>query len=152
MSGRNNPSLEFVTNTLKAYPNLSADWLISGRGSMFRDATTPSSKSEKIETENLFGTEVEADNYPSPLQNNTNINSGTNNPNSANNPNNLGNTNNPNSATKYESEDFLQQQKNQAATSAENFLQQQPAINLSEKSSIEQIIVYFSNGTYRVFI
>jgi transcriptional regulator with XRE-family HTH domain len=39
INGRNNPSLEFVTNTLLAYPNLSSDWLLFGTGAMWRNTT-----------------------------------------------------------------------------------------------------------------
>ena len=37
ISGRNKPSLDFVIKMLQKYPELSTDWLIFGRGSMFID-------------------------------------------------------------------------------------------------------------------
>jgi transcriptional regulator with XRE-family HTH domain len=37
ISGRNNPSLDFVTKMLTRYPTLSGDWLLFGRGQMYRD-------------------------------------------------------------------------------------------------------------------
>lgn len=36
LSGRNNPSYDFIYKILKRYDNLSADWLISGKGEMYR--------------------------------------------------------------------------------------------------------------------
>lgn len=39
VSGRNNPSLEFITRVLKRYPQVSADWLLSGSGPMIRTAS-----------------------------------------------------------------------------------------------------------------
>lgn len=36
LSGRNNPSLEFIQKILSAFPTISSDWLISGIGSMYR--------------------------------------------------------------------------------------------------------------------
>jgi transcriptional regulator with XRE-family HTH domain len=36
LSGRNNPSLEFVTKILKRYPEINADWILFGRGSMYK--------------------------------------------------------------------------------------------------------------------
>jgi transcriptional regulator with XRE-family HTH domain len=37
ISGRNNPSLDFVMKMLKKYPALSTDWLIFGKGQMYRE-------------------------------------------------------------------------------------------------------------------
>lgn len=38
LSGRNNPSLDFVTKVLRRYPEISTDWLIFGKGEMLRGA------------------------------------------------------------------------------------------------------------------
>ncbi|MEI6822422.1 MAG: helix-turn-helix transcriptional regulator [Bacteroidota bacterium] len=38
LSGRNNASLEFVTKILKRFPDLNSDWLIFGKGPMYRDS------------------------------------------------------------------------------------------------------------------
>jgi transcriptional regulator with XRE-family HTH domain len=38
ISGRNNPSLDFVLKMLGRYPSLSSDWLLFGRGNMYNDA------------------------------------------------------------------------------------------------------------------
>jgi transcriptional regulator with XRE-family HTH domain len=37
ISGRNNPSLDFVMKMLTKYPSLSTDWLLFGRGMMYRE-------------------------------------------------------------------------------------------------------------------
>jgi transcriptional regulator with XRE-family HTH domain len=37
ISGRNNPSLDFVMKMLVKYPALSTDWLIFGKGQMYRE-------------------------------------------------------------------------------------------------------------------
>ncbi|MBA4321182.1 MAG: hypothetical protein C0408_00040 [Odoribacter sp.] len=37
LSGRNNPSLDFVMKMLKKYPALSTDWLLFGKGGMYRE-------------------------------------------------------------------------------------------------------------------
>jgi transcriptional regulator with XRE-family HTH domain len=37
LSGRNNPSLDFVLKMLEKYPFISTDWLLFGKGSMYRD-------------------------------------------------------------------------------------------------------------------
>ncbi|HNR43205.1 MAG TPA: helix-turn-helix transcriptional regulator [Bacteroidales bacterium] len=36
LSGRNNPSLDFVIRMLEKYPFLSTEWLLFGRGSMYK--------------------------------------------------------------------------------------------------------------------
>lgn len=35
ISGRNNPSFDFIQKTLKAFPGLNAEWLILGKGTMY---------------------------------------------------------------------------------------------------------------------
>jgi len=55
LSGRNNPSLDFVIKMLHRYPNLSADWLLFGRGPIYKfvsqptlfDVEIPGSRSEE---------------------------------------------------------------------------------------------------------
>jgi transcriptional regulator with XRE-family HTH domain len=37
ISGRNNPSLDFVMKMLSKYPALSTDWLLFGKGDMYRE-------------------------------------------------------------------------------------------------------------------
>jgi len=41
LSGRNNPSLDFVIKMLHSYPSLSAEWLLFGRGSMYKLVSQP---------------------------------------------------------------------------------------------------------------
>ena len=38
LSGRNNPSLDFILKMLEKYRFLSTDWLLFGRGSMYKDS------------------------------------------------------------------------------------------------------------------
>lgn len=37
LSGRNKPSFEFLDSMARNYPTLSLEWLISGRGKMYKD-------------------------------------------------------------------------------------------------------------------
>ncbi len=39
LSGRNNPSLEVVQKILTAFSTLNSEWLLFGRGAMYKDAT-----------------------------------------------------------------------------------------------------------------
>ena len=41
LSGRNNPSLDFVVKMLTKYPALSSEWLLFGRGSMYKTISQP---------------------------------------------------------------------------------------------------------------
>lgn len=41
LSGRNNPSLDFVMKMLSRYPNLSTEWLLFGREPMYRHIKEP---------------------------------------------------------------------------------------------------------------
>jgi len=41
LSGRNNPSLDFVIKMLHRYPALAAEWLLFGRGPMYRIVSQP---------------------------------------------------------------------------------------------------------------
>lgn len=42
LSGRNKPGYDFIVNTMKAFPNLNIEWLISGQGKMYKDSSDPS--------------------------------------------------------------------------------------------------------------
>ncbi|HUW91884.1 MAG TPA: helix-turn-helix transcriptional regulator [Bacteroidales bacterium] len=42
LSGRNNPSLDFIVKMLLKYPTLSAEWLLFGRGEMYKYMAQPS--------------------------------------------------------------------------------------------------------------
>lgn len=39
LSGRNRPSLDFILKMLEKYPFLSTEWLLFGKGSMYREPT-----------------------------------------------------------------------------------------------------------------
>ncbi|MFO7613331.1 MAG: helix-turn-helix transcriptional regulator [Bacteroidales bacterium] len=39
MSGRNNPGLEFLQKILTSYPDINPDWLLLGKGEIFRKQT-----------------------------------------------------------------------------------------------------------------
>jgi transcriptional regulator with XRE-family HTH domain len=41
ISGRNNPSLDFIIKMLTRYQYLSPDWLLFGKGSMYKDSQMP---------------------------------------------------------------------------------------------------------------
>lgn len=42
IAGRNKPGYEFIINTMEAFPELNIEWLLSGRGTMYKDGDSPS--------------------------------------------------------------------------------------------------------------
>ena len=43
LAGRNKPGFEFIENTMKRYPDLNIEWLITGKGKMYKtSAYSPS--------------------------------------------------------------------------------------------------------------
>lgn len=53
LSGRNKPSFDFIEKMLLAYPDLNAQWLITGKGNMFSNQPSVFNKSEDKMEENL---------------------------------------------------------------------------------------------------
>jgi len=47
LSGRNNPSLDFIQKILKRFPDISSDWIIFGKGSMYKNPDLFSSLDEQ---------------------------------------------------------------------------------------------------------
>ncbi len=51
LSGRNNPSLDFIQKVMRSFPHVSGDWLISGRGEMAKNQGAASLFQEVIKDE-----------------------------------------------------------------------------------------------------
>lgn len=49
LSGRNKPSLDFITKIIKRYPEINTDWLLSGRGAMFAEETDSRKEPEAVQ-------------------------------------------------------------------------------------------------------
>lgn len=45
LSGRNKPGYDFIENTMKRYPALNIEWLLTGRGRMYKTAESQDSPS-----------------------------------------------------------------------------------------------------------
>ena len=58
LSGRNNPSLDFVLKMLEKYQFLSTDWLLFGKGSMYRDIRMQNLFDENIEKKDQSDTKI----------------------------------------------------------------------------------------------
>ncbi len=51
LSGRNNPSLDFIQKIMHAFPRINGDWLLSGDGEMIKGQTSGSLFQETIKEE-----------------------------------------------------------------------------------------------------
>ena len=40
LAGRNKPSYEFICGLMRSYPNLNIEWLLFGKGKMYKDSAT----------------------------------------------------------------------------------------------------------------
>ena len=58
LAGRNKPGFDFIQNTISAFPELNIDWLIMGRGKMYKQASglpaASSPTNKEYEKEDLF--------------------------------------------------------------------------------------------------
>lgn len=58
LSGRNKPGWDFINSMLENYPNLSAEWLLTGNGRMYKSSLFPEpapvAKTAETEPEDLF--------------------------------------------------------------------------------------------------
>jgi len=78
ISGRNKPSLEFITKVKYAFPELEWDWLITGDGSMIKEKdevtdVKPEDTSKKMSLPDLFSL-IDADNFGQAEQNDQSVN------------------------------------------------------------------------------
>ena len=48
LSGRNNPSYEFIRSIMIKYPNLNIEWLIFGKGKMYKEKTASPAASDVL--------------------------------------------------------------------------------------------------------
>lgn len=53
LSGRNNPSLEFVSKVIRRYPEIDANWLLLGKGEMYGQLGSRNQESGMREEESL---------------------------------------------------------------------------------------------------
>ncbi|MDD2584223.1 MAG: helix-turn-helix transcriptional regulator [Bacteroidales bacterium] len=65
LSGRNKPGFDFINKLLTKFPSLNSDWLITGKGKVYKDSfathieNSINSKQEKNQSNTLFSTENE---------------------------------------------------------------------------------------------
>jgi len=75
LSGRNNPSLDFMLKIKSAYPEISLDWLLIGSGTMIENASAgkaTSSKPDELAFELDFPTKSASEERQDTIQNKSN--------------------------------------------------------------------------------
>ncbi len=53
LSGRNNPGLDILQKIIHTFPEISAEWLLTGKGEMLKDTLKSTSLFTKPESENI---------------------------------------------------------------------------------------------------
>ncbi len=120
LARRNNPSLDFVMKVLSRFPEINAEWLLTGKNQMFTLGTgAPAPSWEEPASKSTYTPEFEWDNErskPTPVE--------------------PPKTPVPTPASVIEHEKI------------------RPTVepNLSQKSDIERIIVFFADGTFKSYI
>lgn len=68
LSGRNKPGYDFIVNTIAAYPALNIEWLLTGKGKMYKDSNVPDSESDygTFDEDSLFKAEIKTKPDPKP--------------------------------------------------------------------------------------
>ncbi|HAF31232.1 MAG TPA: transcriptional regulator [Bacteroidales bacterium] len=64
LSGRNKPSFDFIEKMLLAYPDLNAQWLITGKGNMLKNQLTLFNTEDEIKFGDLTSRESNIQNPP----------------------------------------------------------------------------------------
>lgn len=73
LAGRNKPGFDFIQGLSRSYPNLSLDWLINGKGKMYKDLDSKPDQNAYPADGQLFATQVQdpqpevAETAPAPL-------------------------------------------------------------------------------------
>lgn len=65
LSGRNKPGFDFIEKLLRAYPALNLDWLVTGKGKMYKSAGQPVKEEPTPlpQSDELFDNEEESINF-----------------------------------------------------------------------------------------
>ena len=67
LAGRNKPSYEFICGLMRHYPNLNIEWLMFGKGKMYKDSTAqPADLFGEISEPNVPYIELNEDIIPTP--------------------------------------------------------------------------------------
>ncbi len=122
LSGRNKPSLDFILKVIESFPEVELLWLLNGKGNFPKGEN---SNSEKIDTTPISKIENEEEiNSPDLFSNNVPISENVKNP------------------------VFENSSKNFSNTEVFNT----PLNTLIDNSDIEQIVVFYKNGTFKTYV
>ena len=131
LNGRNNPSLDIMQKVLNAFPDISSEWLILGKGSMWR-------QKNNSQQPTLFDSEEQNTLEPiTSVQKTEEKNE----------------TKNEDIQTKQEENPLIEQNSSTTPPELAEKIQSSPIIiqNIPAQKSIAKIIVYFSDNTFQEF-
>ncbi|MCX6231566.1 MAG: helix-turn-helix transcriptional regulator [Bacteroidetes bacterium] len=152
LSGRNNPSLEFVTKILKRYPEINSDWILFGKGSMYKGMNDKMETTDKeIKKQNaqadLFSFDVDDEVEIEPIKVNTiteeikyeNLNEEKIPDNTINIP------------EKQAITDEIQPEKIEAKQDVKITEEVKTEKNIQNKKTVEKILVFFTDNTFKEY-
>lgn len=64
LNGRNKPGFDFILNMSRHFPTLNIEWLITGKGRMYKDSASPSAQQKARQEDMTLFNEPEPDNSP----------------------------------------------------------------------------------------
>jgi transcriptional regulator with XRE-family HTH domain len=128
LSGRNNPSLDFIQKTLIRFPDISPDWILTGKGSMY---LVPDLFSSAVETKtNLIEQNIEINDSADDIESNFEI-----------------------MQNKKDSLKLHKQQKSPQIKNAETVEEKLPELlDKIEEKKIERIVIFYSDKTCLQYI
>lgn len=137
LNGRNNPSLDVVMRILDTIGDIDADWLLSGKGTMYK-----SSKSAAMPNTSTTSDKVVISSMPTDLFDSPNIASQV-----VSKPS-IDNVNNTQSHTEADVDVSQQSQ-----SKVEAVIDQQPISNIIQAvdKKISKVIIYYSDNTFQAF-
>lgn len=61
LSGRNNPSFDFIMGLMRRYPRLNIEWLLAGKGKMYKDSSVPPNTDSTVGADEAAAKALEAE-------------------------------------------------------------------------------------------
>ena len=130
LSGRNNPSLDFIQKTLHRFPDISPDWILTGKGSMYLQADLFSTPVEDKTNNNDLVIEIDDSGVDNSEETHNNLDSNLN----------------------QETEQNKGQNQNYVSKSIKRIPETKKTEILDRKKRIEKIIIFYSDKTYSYYL
>lgn len=147
LAGRNNPSLDFVTKVLNVFPQIQADWLLFGKGSMYAlNSSLPVNTVSSLDENPNHAREID---YPKEEERRfgmiDSISSAHREESTEN------KSNHVQRAEKDEFMKFSNGQIDENATPFDSENRENPIQSRTNTKEIEKIIIFYKNGSFKVY-